>query len=284
VSDARTLAVGFSPCPNDTFMFHGLVSGDVKVDGLRFRAQMEDIEKLNLRAMGGESLPVTKLSLPALAEVADRYALLRTGAALGRGCGPVVVRRADRGELVDLQDLVGKRIAIPGRYTTAHLLLRIFAPGGLDVREMRFDRIMPAVAEGKVDAGVIIHESRFSFRDHGLVEMRDLGDAWEESSGLPIPLGVIAARRELERGLVERIENGLGASIEAAFADPARSRSFIREHAHELSDSMCRQHIELYVNRFSVDMGEEGKLAVDELLARGQAAQLLPREMESPWR
>ena len=179
---------------------------------------------------------------------------------------------------------IRKRIAIPGRYTTAHLLLRIFAPGGLDVREMRFDRIMPAVADRRVDAGVIIHESRFSFRDHGLVEMRDLGDAWEESSGLPIPLGVIAARRELETGLVERIENGLGASIEAAFADPARCQSFIREHAHELSDSMCRKHIELYVNRYSVDMGEEGKLAVDELLARGQAAQLLPREMESPWR
>lgn len=280
----RTLAVGFSPCPNDTFMFHGLISGDVEVEGLRFVAQVEDIEELNLRAMGRGSLPVTKLSLPALAEVAGRYAVLRKGAALGRGCGPVVVRRADRGELGGLQDLLGKCIAIPGRHTTAHLLLRIFAPGDLDVLEMRFDRIMPAVVEGRVDAGVIIHESRFSFRDHGLVEVRDLGDAWEESSGLPIPLGVIAARRDLERDLVERIEEGLRASIEAAFSDPARSRSFVREHAHELSDSMCRRHIELYVNRYSVDMGEEGQRAVDELLARGQVAGLLPQEMESPWR
>ena len=283
--EVRTLDVGFSPCPNDTFMFHGLISGDVEVEGVRFAAQMEDIEALNLRAVREESpLPITKLSLPALAEVTDRYALLETGAALGRGCGPLVVRRADREELAGLEDLAGKCVAIPGRYTTAHLLLRIFGPRDLEVEEMRFDRIMPAVAEGKVDAGVVIHEGRFSYRDYGLIEVLDLGDAWEESSGLPIPLGVIAARRELKAELVKGVSDGLRASIAAAFANPERSKAFVREHAQEMSQAICQQHIELYVNQFSLDMGAEGKRAVDELLSRGQASGLLPREMETPWR
>lgn len=284
MSAVRILEVGFSPCPNDTFMFHGLVSGAVDVEGVRFRARMEDIEALNTRAMGAKCLPITKLSLPALAQVSDRYAILESGAALGRGCGPLVVRREDRGEISSLEDLAGKRVAIPGRYTTAHLLLGIFAPGELEAREMRFDRIMPAVAGGDVDAGVVIHEGRFSFRDHGLVEVLDLGEAWEESVGLPLPLGVIAARRDLDLDLVRRVESGLRNSVETAFEDPGRSQKFVREHAQELSDAICRQHIELYVNRYSVAMGEDGRRAVDEILRRGQAAGLLPLEMKTPWR
>lgn len=278
-----TLGVGFSPCPNDTFMFHGLVSGDVKVEGVRFQPVIEDIEALNLRAIEGrESLAITKLSVPALAEVTDRYALLQSGAALGRGVGPLVVRRRDRDELKGLEDLVGRRIAIPGRYTTANLLLRIFVPGEVEVEEMRFDRIMTAVQEGAVDAGVVIHEGRFSYGQRGLINVRDLGEEWEESSGLPLPLGVIAIRRELGNEVAERVEAGLRTSIEGAFADPERRRVFIRQHAQELSDEMCDQHIALYVNQYSVDMGEEGRSAVNDLLVRGRASRLLPQK-SNPW-
>ena len=285
----RVIETGFSSCPNDTFMFHGLIMGDVAVPGLRFTPAMADIEALNLRAIDpARALPLTKLSASAVAHVSDRYTVLGAGAALGRGCGPLVVRRAADEQLASLADLRGRTVAIPGQYTTAHLLLRTFyaeAVGGepLDVRIMRFEQIMPAVAEGRVDAGLIIHESRFTYPAHGLVELADLGVLWERSTGLPIPLGMICAARTLEPAIIDAIEHGLRRSVELAFAEPERSRAWIGEHAQELDPEVCRRHISLYVNDFSIELGAEGRAAIDELLARGRASGFLPRG-PSPWR
>ncbi len=279
---ARVIDTGFSSCPNDTFMFHGLISGDMAVPGLRFEPAIADIEALNLRALDRDrALPVTKLSASAVAHLCARYTVLAAGAALGRGCGPLVVRRADDERLETLADLRGRSVAIPGQYTTAHLLLRTFfaeAAGAepLDVRIMRFEQIMPAVADGRVDAGLIIHESRFTYAGHGLVELADLGVLWERATGLAIPLGMICAARELEPAVIDAIEAGLRRSVELAFAEPERSRGWIREHAQELDDEVCRRHIELYVNEFSIDLGDEGRAAIDELLARGRASGFLP--------
>jgi 1,4-dihydroxy-6-naphthoate synthase len=278
----RVIETGFSSCPNDTFMFHGLIMGDVVVPGLRFEPAIADIETLNLRALDrAQALPVTKLSASALAHVCDRYTVLNAGAALGRGCGPLVVRRADDDRLESLADLRGRSVAIPGHNTTANLLLRTFYAGAvgaepLDVQIMRFEQIMPAVAEGRVDAGLIIHESRFTYPTHGLVELADLGALWERSTGLPIPLGMICAARTLEPSIIDAIEDGLRRSVELAFREPERSRAWIREHAQELDPEVCRRHIELYVNDFSIDLGSEGRAAIDELLARGRASGFLP--------
>jgi 1,4-dihydroxy-6-naphthoate synthase len=206
------LAIGFSPCPNDTFMFHALVTG--AVEGPAVVPWLADIEALNERAIAGvDPLPVTKLSVHALAHVAGRYVPLATGAALGRGCGPLVVARP--GVLpteprAALQALAGLRVAIPGRYTTAQLLLRSLAPAPRETVQLRFEAILPAVADGSVDAGLIIHESRFTYAQHGLVAAADLGVLWEEETGLPLPLGVIAVLRERGEALARALELGIG--------------------------------------------------------------------------
>lgn len=282
------LALGFSSCPNDTFMFHALVFGRVEVpsvQAIRFMPVIEDIEALNLRAMDpARRLPITKLSASALARLTDHYTVLDAGAALGRGCGPLVVRLAGREDLRALADLDGKRVAIPGEHTTANLLLRIAAgSAGFEAVVMRFEAIMPAVAAGHVDAGLIIHESRFTYPQHGLVELADLGVIWEQVTGQPIPLGMIAVARELGEPTIAAIEQGLRRSIELAFADPEPSRAWIREHAQELDDEVCQRHIALYVNAFSRSLGDEGRAAIDELLARGRAGGLLPPGRD-PWR
>lgn len=279
------LALGFSSCPNDTFMFHALVTGLVEVPGVRFAPVIEDIEALNLRAMDPDRrLPITKLSASALARLTDHYTVLDAGAALGRGCGPLVVRSAGREDLRELGDLEGKRVAIPGVHTTANLLLRIAAEQArFESVVMRFEQIMPAVAAGLVDAGLIIHESRFTYPQHGLVELADLGVIWEQRTGRAIPLGMIAVARELGEPTIAAIEQGLRSSIELAFAEPERSRAWIREHAQELDDEVCRQHIALYVNEFSRSLGSEGRAAIDELLARARTSGLLPAGRD-PWR
>ena len=284
------LDIGFSPCPNDTFMFHGLIRGRVDLPGIELRPHIADIEALNLRALGDEPLALTKLSASAVAHLCDRYTVLSAGAALGRGCGPLVVRRAADAGLVELSGLRGRKVAIPGENTTAYLLLRTFfaeaCPGeALEVEVMRFEQIMPAVEAGRVDAGLIIHESRFTYPAHGLVELADLGELWERSTGLPIPLGMICARRDLPAATIDAVEAGLRTSIERAFANPdeAELRAWIREHAQELDDAVCRQHIALYVNDFSIELGDEGRAAIDELLARGRASGLLPAARD-PWR
>ncbi len=273
------LGLGYSPCPNDTFLFHALVHGLVPCEGVSFEPWLADVEELNQRALRESRLELTKLSVGALAAVSTDYAVLSAGAALGRGVGPLVVGRSPRA----LRELTGRRIAVPGVRTTAFLLLRLFGPRDFEAVEMRFDQILGAVSRGEVDAGLIIHESRFTFRASGLHEIADMGQLWEQDTGLPLPLGVIAASRRLGVELHERIEASLAASVRFAFADPTASRDYVAAHAQAMRADVCAQHIGLYVNEWTVDLGDEGRAAIDALLARGRQLGLLPGS-SSPWR
>lgn len=265
--DSRPLTLAFSPCPNDTFMFHALVTGLVAVDGLSFAPTLLDIEELNTRALHPTAgFDVTKLSVATFAAVRARYVLLDSGAALGSGNGPLVVRAAARDDLRDLAALAGRRVAIPGVHTTAALLLRRYAPTSVLPVPMRFDRIAKAVAEGTVEAGVIIHETRFTYRDAGLVAVADLGEHWEAAERIPLPLGVVAARASLGPERIAAIERGLRASIEQAQRDPRASADYVRRHAQELSREVCTQHIALYVNEYSVSLGGRGRAAIAAML------------------
>jgi 1,4-dihydroxy-6-naphthoate synthase len=259
------LTFGFTPCPNDAFAFHALVHGLVPAP-FEVEPVLLDIEELNRRAHGAE-LQLSKLSFGAAA-AGDRYRLLRSGAALGRGVGPLVVAR----EAGSLEDAAAGRVAVPGRETTAFLLLRLAAPGLGEVVEVRYDRILEAVVAGEVDAGLIIHESRFTYGEHGLLAVADLGEWWEGETGLPVPLAGIFARTDLDPELVAEAEAAIRASVEYAFAHPEASRDYVRSLAHELSDEVCAAHIALYVNEHSVDVGDEGLAAIDRLLGRATAA------------
>ena len=273
------LSLGYSPCPNDTYIFYGLVHD--KVDRLGVSSQpplLEDVETLNSWALAGR-LDVTKLSCHALGHVLDEYCLLSAGGALGRGCGPLLVAARPQ-ELGSLRD---KPIAIPGRYTTAALLLQMLLPGCTRLIEMRFDTIMAAVAGGEVAAGVIIHESRFTYHQQGLVCLQDLGVWWEEETGLPIPLGAIAARRRLGKTVLAGIERGIRASVDYASADPSACLGYIRAHSQEMEETVVQHHIGLYVNDFSRDLGREGLAAVEAFLARGREVGALPA-ISSPLR
>jgi 1,4-dihydroxy-6-naphthoate synthase len=260
------LAFGFTPCPNDAFAFHALVHGLVPAP-FEVEPVLLDIEELNQRAAGAE-LQLSKLSFGAAAAAGDRYRLLRSGAALGHGVGPLVVAR----EAGSLENAAAGRIAVPGRETTAFLLLRLAAPALGDVVELRYDRILDAVAAGEADAGLIIHESRFTYAEHGLVSVADLGEWWEGDTGLPVPLAGIFARADLESELVDEAEAAIRASVEYAFANPEASRDYVRSLSHEMSDEVCAAHIALYVNASSVDIGDEGMAAIDRLLGRAAAA------------
>jgi 1,4-dihydroxy-6-naphthoate synthase len=261
----RELTFGYSPCPNDTFAFHALAHGIIAAP-FRVRPVLLDIEELNRRARRGE-FDLTKLSVGAFATVGDRYRLLRSGAALGRGVGPLVVAPA----AVSLAEAVRGRIAIPGRDTTAYRLLRLAAPPTGEVVELRYDEILHAVSCGKVDAGLIIHESRFTFGDHGLEKVADLGEWWERETGLPVPLAGICARAELEDGIVAAAEVAIRQSVKYAFDHPDASRDYVRAHAQEMSDEVCAAHIALYVNEYSLDVGADGLSAIRRLAAADAA-------------
>ena len=256
-----TLTFAFSPCPNDTFAFHALVHGLVPAP-FAVRAELADIEELNRTARTGR-YELTKLSFGALAGLGDRYTLLRSGAALGHGVGPLVVARRP----TTLAALAGKRVAIPGRDTTAFLLLGLAAPP-LEAVEVVYSEILGAVERGEVDAGLIIHESRFTYAAHGLSKVADLGEWWESETGLPVPLGAICARADLAPELKAAAEQAIHASVAYAFAHPDASRAYVREHAQELSPEVCRRHIDLYVNAYTLDLGDDGVRAVAALLAR----------------
>ena len=260
------LTFGFTPCPNDAFAFHALVHGLVPAP-LEVEPVLLDIEQLNRRASGAE-LQLTKLSFGAAAAAGERYRLLRSGAALGRGVGPLVVAREPR----SLEEAAAGRVAVPGRETTAFLLLRLAAPSLGEAVELRYDRILGGVIAGEVDAGLIIHESRFTYGEHGLVSVADLGEWWEGETALPVPLAGIFARNDLDPGLVDVAEAAIRASVEYAFAHPEASRDYVRSLAHELSDEVCAAHIALYVNEHSVDIGAEGLTAIDRLIGRATAA------------
>jgi len=270
--DASILTLGFSPCPNDTFIFHALVKGLVKADGIDFSERLLDVEQLNQLALTA-TLDVTKVSFHLYGHIRDQYTLLSAGAALGRGCGPILVSNTG----CTIGSLSSRPVALPGRYTTAALLLRLFAPQFRNLVYLPFDRIMPAVAKGEVAAGVIIHESRFTFREYGLQQLVDLGEWWENDTGCPLPLGGIVAKNSLGGGTIQKISGLIADSIAHAHTNRQASREYIRAHSQEMSDAVCDAHIGLYVNDFSRELGEEGRRAVATLMEKGESAGLLPR-------
>jgi len=267
----RSLTLGFSPCPNDTFIFDALVHRRIPLSDLFFHARLEDVETLNDLALRGV-LDLTKVSYHAFGHLRQDYALLRSGGALGRGCGPLVVAPRP----LSMEQLRNQKIAIPGELTTANLLLQLYGEGFEQVVPMPFDRIMATVARGELPAGVIIHESRFTYRQQGLHQVLDLGQWWEEVTGKPIPLGGILVKRALGPHLIAEIDAALRRSIEFALAHPEISRPYIKAHAQELSDAVIDSHIGLYVNDFSLDLGHEGIEAVATLLRRAEQRGLIP--------
>jgi len=267
----RELTLGYSPCPNDTFIFYALVHGKVDTGGLSFREVLDDVETLNMMAHR-EELDITKVSFAAFAGLRDSYALLRSGGALGRGCGPLIVAR----EKMELSSLKGKRIAVPGLNTTAFMLLRLMDPVlGENVSVMPFNEIMPAVRDGKADVGLIIHESRFTYPAFGLVEIEDLGSWWERETGRPIPLGCIIARRSLGAELARMVEALVRESVEYSFARTQEPVDYIKAHSQEIDDDVIKRHIDLYVNDYSLDLGEDGVSAAEALFSMAQERGLI---------
>ncbi len=262
----KTLTIGYSPCPNDTFIFYALTHGKVHIPGIEFQEKLKDVETLNRMALDGR-FDITKISYHAIGHLRENYALLRSGGALGRGCGPLVIARAG----TILSDLKKGSVAIPGKLTTACLLLRLFDPSIGNVEVMSFDRILDAVAKGAVTAGLIIHESRFTYPLYGLKKLLDLGEWWENYSALPIPLGGILGRRALGRDILLRVEEGIRKSLDYAFAHPDEVMSYCRQHSQEMDGNVMRSHIDLYVNHFTRDLGEEGLTAVRRLIAEAEA-------------
>ncbi|HEY3346298.1 MAG TPA: 1,4-dihydroxy-6-naphthoate synthase [Nitrospirota bacterium] len=260
------LTLGYSPCPNDTFIFYGLTHGRTPVSGVDIVESLDDVETLNRRALKTE-LDLTKVSFHALAYLREDYCLLKSGAALGRGCGPLVVSKNYK----SMEELRGKKIAIPGRYTTAQLLLLLYDKDFDNIEVMPFEKIMPAVAEGRVDAGLIIHEGRFTYQGFGLNKLIDLGQWWESESGLPIPLGGILARRSLGADTIRAVEDGIRKSIGYSYANRTEAMDYIKRHAQEMEEGVINSHIELYVNSFSLDLGDEGVRAVEALFDKAVA-------------
>ncbi|VAX33118.1 1,4-dihydroxy-6-naphtoate synthase [hydrothermal vent metagenome] len=268
----QEVLLGFSTCPNDTFIFHPLVHRKIDTGDIVFRERLGDVEELNQMALRGE-LDVTKVSCHAVGHLLGDYCLLRSGGALGKGCGPLVVAR----EKISIEELKGKRIAIPGRLTTAFLLLCLYNPELANhSTPMPFHRIMESVKSGETDAGLIIHEGRFTYPLYGLTEVMDLGKWWEEETGLPIPLGGIVARRSLGKERLRIIERLIAEGIKYSRSHPEEPVKYIRLHAQEMSDRVIRQHIELYVNEFSTDVGEEGQRAIETLIVKARKKGLLP--------
>ena len=267
-----TLSLTYSPCPNDTFVFHalthGLVDGAPEVD-----VTYHDVDVTNGMAQRGER-DILKVSYGALPWLLDDYVLLPTGGALGRGCGPLVLTAGRT-------DLRGATVAVPGERTTAYVLFRLWAEAqqigsSLTVIVQPFAEIMPAVRDGLVDAGLVIHEARFTYGSYGLTSLVDLGDWWETDTGLPIPLGAILARRTLGPAMIATLTDAIRASVELAWKDPSASAGYVAAHADEMDPGVQQRHIALYVNEFTRDLGEDGYAAVEALLTRAAAAGLVP--------
>ncbi|MFJ4517047.1 1,4-dihydroxy-6-naphthoate synthase [Streptomyces sp. NPDC088816] len=271
--DNSRLRIAYSPCPNDTFVFdalaHGRVPGAPALD-----VTFADIDVTNGMAERGE-LEVLKVSYAVLPYVLGEYALLPCGGALGRGCGPLVLTNEPEA------DLTGRTVAVPSEKSTAYLLFRLWAaevvPAGVgEIVVMPFHEIMPAVRDGKVDAGLVIHEARFTYGDYGLHKLADMGEHWERTTGLPIPLGAIIARRSLGERTLTGLADSIRASVRAAWDDPEASRPYVMEHAQEMDPAVADQHIGLYVNEFTAGLGEDGYAAVRGLLTRAAAEGLVP--------
>jgi len=254
------LSLGFSPCPNDTFIFDALIHHKIDTEGLEFEVFYDDVETLNQKAFRGE-LDITKLSYHAFAYVANKYVLLDAGSALGYGVGPMLISDVEI-SISDLENNPDYKIGIPGKYTTANFLLGLAFPNAKNKMELVFSDIENALLEGRIDIGLIIHENRFTYQDKGLKKIIDLGDYWEKQTGCAIPLGGIVANRNLPLDVQHKVNRVLRKSVEFAFANPKSGLDFIRSHAQEMSEEVMYKHIDLYVNKYSVDLGEEGRKAI----------------------
>lgn len=272
-----TLTLGFSPCPNDCFMFDAMVHRRIDLEGLDFDVRMADIEALNSAAFAGD-VDITKLSFHAYAYCADDYVLLDAGSALGRNCGPLLIsQRPISPEEVAAGDL---RIAIPGKYTTANFLLSLAFPHASDKSECLFSDIEWGVLDGRFDAGLIIHENRFTYADRGLKKIIDLGEFWESETGAAIPLGGIVISRRLPADVRQRVNRVMRRSVEYAFANRDASLPFVRANAQAMSDEVMYKHIDLYVNEYSVDLGVDGRRAVEVLFERARNSGVIPEMKE----
>jgi 1,4-dihydroxy-6-naphthoate synthase len=268
------LTLGFSPCPNDCFMFDAIVNRRIDLEGLEFTARLADVEALNNSAFAGEA-DVTKLSYHAYAHCTGDYVLLDAGSALGRNCGPLLISK----RAIASQEVAsgGIRIAIPGRFTTANFLLGLAFPEARDKTPLLFSEIESALLDERFDAGLIIHENRFTYADKGLKKIIDLGEYWEGETGAPIPLGGIVIKRSLPDDVKQRVNRVLRRSVEYAFAHRAASLDYVRAHAQEMSEDVMYRHIDLYVNEYSVDLGSEGRRAVELLFEKAAATGIIQR-------
>jgi 1,4-dihydroxy-6-naphthoate synthase len=264
------LTLGFSPCPNDTFIFDALIHHKIDTEGLEFEVFYDDVETLNQKAFRGE-LDITKLSYHAFAYVTDKYVLLDSGSALGFGVGPMLISDLE----ISISDLEKNHIndpksgirnpliGIPGKYTTANFLLGLAFPEATNKQVLVFSEIEDALLDNRIDVGLIIHENRFTYQDKGLKKIIDLGDYWEKRTGCAIPLGGIVANRNLPLDVQHKMNRVLRKSVEFAFANPKSGLEFIKQHAQEMSEEVMYKHIELYVNQYSVELGEEGRKAIN---------------------
>jgi len=271
------LTLGFSPCPNDTFIFDALIHHKIDTEGLDFEVFFDDVETLNQKAFRGE-LDITKLSYHAFAYVTDQYVLLDSGSALGFGVGPLLICKNEK--FLDQQYLKSQisslKIAIPGQYTTANFLLSLAFPEGKNKTEVLFSEIENQLLNGETDLGLIIHENRFTYQDKGLHKIVDLGDFWEQQTGCEIPLGGIVANRNLPEEIQHKINRVLRKSVEFAFENPKSGLDFIRAHAQEMSEEVMYKHIELYVNKYSVALGDDGRKAIKILFDKALQLGVIP--------
>jgi 1,4-dihydroxy-6-naphthoate synthase len=277
------LTLGFSPCPNDTFIFDALIHHKIDTEGLTFEVSYDDVETLNQKALRGE-LDITKLSFHAFAYVANKYALLDAGSALGFGVGPLLISKKHFEGLNDPQFQIPNtklKIGIPGKYTTANFLLGIAYPHLQNKQELVFSEIESALINEEIDLGLIIHENRFTYQDKGLTKIVDLGDYWEKLTGCAIPLGGIVINRNLDREIQLKVNRLIRQSVEFAFAHPKSGIDFIRQHAQAMEESVMYKHIELYVNKYSINLGEEGRKAVDTLFKLAQERGIIPAIQEN---
>lgn len=265
------LSLGFSPCPNDTFIFDAMVHGKVDTEGLEFELYMEDVEELNQRAFRNE-LDITKLSYHAYAHLLQQYVLLDAGSALGNNCGPLLIAKSKMPKV----QISSSSIAIPGKYTTANFLLSLAFPDAKQKKELLFSEIENAVIKDEVAAGLIIHENRFTYQDKGLVKLIDLGEFWEKETRMPIPLGGIVVRRSLPYEVQLKVNRVMQKSVAFALENPEQTRDFVRQYAQEMDEKVMFQHIELYVNEFTRDLGKKGRTAVELLLKMAVEKGIIP--------
>lgn len=267
----QNLTLGYSTCPNDTFIFYALAHNLINSAGLAFKIELADVETLNQQARAGV-FDVSKLSFAAIGHLLDTYGVLCSGSAIGRGCGPLVVARQG----FNLNQIDSEKIAVPGMWTTACMLLSLYLSKKPDVVPMPFNLIMPAVERGDLDFGVIIHESRFTYKNYGLICLLDLGTWWEEKTSLPIPLGGIAIRRDIAPETIRRVESAIRESTLYGFTHRTETESYIKKYARETSSVVIRRHIDLYVNDFTIEIGEQGKEAVETLFEMARNREILP--------